>query len=166
MTLAPAHDALLTDARATAHHAATEARAEVRERLATAAREADELIANERAHGEAEGREQGAVEEGVARTLARLDVLAARREGYEALRRGAREAALELRDTPDYGALLERLAAAARRDLGEDAQLELDPPAAGGVRASRGSRRVDYTLVALADRCVEGLGPKVRRLWT
>ena len=47
-----------------------------------------------------------------------MAVLAARRELYDELRRRARTAVLSLRDEPGYQELLERLAAAARRDLG------------------------------------------------
>ena len=165
MTLGSARDALVGDARAVADRERALAEADARERLAAARREAEALVARARELGEADGREQGAVDEGVARTLAHLDVLAARREGYDELRRRAREAVLELRDAPDHGELLDRLAAAARRDLGEDAELELDPPGLGGVQASSGSRRVDYTLAALADRCLEDLGPALARLW-
>ncbi len=94
-----------------------------------------------------------------------MEVLATQRVAYEELRRRARTAVLALRDDPGYPELLERLAAACRRDLGEQAQLEIDPPEAGGVRARAGTRRVDYTLIALAERCVEELGPRLRRLW-
>lgn len=165
MTIGAARDALLADARATADRARAQAEAGARERVAAALREAEEQIARARAQGEADGREQGAVDEGVARTLAHLDVLHARREAYDELQRRAREAVLELRAAPDHAELLDQLAAAARRDLGDDAELELDPPGAGGVRASTASRRVDYSLAALADRCLEDLGPALARLW-
>jgi hypothetical protein len=59
-----------------------------------------------------------------------------------------------------------RCCAAARRDLGADAAVEVDPANAGGVRAACGSRRVDYTLPTLADRCLDDLGPALRRLWS
>jgi vacuolar-type H+-ATPase subunit E/Vma4 len=166
MTLETARDALLADARATANDARAEAQAAAAGRLDAARREADAIVARAREQGDAEGRERGALEEGVARTLARMEVLAARREAYEELRRQARAAVLRLRDDPGYPQLLDRLAAAARRDLGDDALLERDPGDAGGVRASRGSRRVDHTLVALADRCVDDLGVALQRLWT
>src|ERR1035437_5695471 len=72
---------------------------------------------------------------------------------------------MALRGGRGYPELLQRLAAAARRDLGEDAEVEIDPPGLGGVRARAGSRRVDYTLASLADRRVEDLGPLLARRW-
>jgi hypothetical protein len=95
-----------------------------------------------------------------------MEVLAAQRESYDELHRRARAAALALRDEPGYDELLARLAAAVRRDLREDAELEVDPPDGGGVRGRAGSRRADYTLTALADRCVDDLGPALARLWS
>ena len=92
-------------------------------------------------------------------------MLSARGALYEELGRRARAAVLDLRGEPGYEDLLARLAARARRELGDDAVLEVDPPDAGGVRARAGSRRVDYTLPALAAGCLESLGPRLRRLW-
>ena len=40
-----------------------------------------------------------------------------------------------------------------------------DAPGAGGVFAPRGDRLVDYSLDALVERCLDGLGTKVERLW-
>ena len=165
MTLEAARDALLSDARAAAQRVREEAEADAEARLEVARREAEETIARARARGIAEGRVDAAQEEARERAFARMDVLAAQRESYDELRRCAREAALGLRKEPGYADLLERLAAAARRDLGDDAELEIDPPDVGGVRARAGSRRVEYTLPALADRCAEELGTAAQRLW-
>jgi hypothetical protein len=96
---------------------------------------------------------------------ARMAVLAARGDAYAELRRRARTAALTLRADSGYPQLLERLSAAARAELGPGAELEVDPAGAGGVRARRGSRRVDHTLPTLADRCVDALGAEAARLW-
>ena len=142
-----------------------EAEAQAQARVGEARREADELVEHARAQGEAAGRLEAAHDEAVERVLAQADVLAAQRESYEELSRRARAAVLELRGDPGYPDLLERLAAAARRDLGDAAELEIDPPGAGGVRASAGSRRVDYTLVALSDAYIRELGTTVRTLW-
>ncbi|HVP01027.1 MAG TPA: V-type ATP synthase subunit E family protein [Solirubrobacteraceae bacterium] len=166
MSLDTASEALLADARAQAGAVLADADREAAERLADAHARAEALIARAREQGEAEGRIERGREEALESLLARTDVLAARRRAYEELRRRARGAVLGLRDEPQYGELLDRLAAAARRDLGAGAQIELDPPGLGGVRATAGSRRVDYTLVTLADRCVDELGPRLPRLWT
>jgi vacuolar-type H+-ATPase subunit E/Vma4 len=160
-----AREALLAEARQEADRLLAEAEAEARAILERAGEHADTIVSRAREDGRAEGRVAASREEAQARMLARLEVLAARREVYEELGRRARAAALALRDDPGYPTLLERLAAAARRDLGAAAEVETDPDGAGGVRARAGSRRVDYTLATLADRCLRGLGPTARRLW-
>jgi vacuolar-type H+-ATPase subunit E/Vma4 len=165
VSIDPAGEALLADARADAERLQAEADAEAEAQVARARREADELIARARAQGEADGRAESAREEAREAMLTRMEVLAAHRAVYEELLRRARTEVLKLRGEPSYPDLLERLAAACRRDLGDEAQLEIDPPDAGGVRASAGSRRVDYTLVALAESCVRELGPRLLRLW-
>jgi hypothetical protein len=165
LTVDAARDALLADARASAEQSVAEADAEARERIETARRAAADVAARARAQGEAEGRLLAAREAARLAALARADVLTARAGAYEELGRRAHTAVLELRHEDGYAELLARLAAAARRDLGDDADLEVDPPDAGGVRARAGTRLVDYTLPALAGRCVEALGPRLRRLW-
>ncbi|HEY7250034.1 MAG TPA: hypothetical protein VIG37_06030 [Methylomirabilota bacterium] len=165
LTLEPARDALLADARNRARQLIDQASAEATARIEQARRAGAEIVDRARAQGEAEGRISGAREEARESALARMEVLAAQRAAYEELRRRARAAVLALRDDPGYPELLERLAAACRNDLGERAQLETDPPDAGGVRATAGTRSVDYTLIALAERCIDALGPRLRRLW-
>ena len=166
MSLESARDALLDDAHRRAREIVAQAETQAGERLEPVRRQADELVAAARAQGEADGRLEAAREEAVARFSAHMTVLAEQRASYDELRRRARVAVLTLRDEADYPELLERLAAAARRDLGDDAQLQVDPPEVGGVRATSGTRAVDYTLVALADRCVDDLGPRLAALWT
>ena len=166
MSLDPACEALLADARAQARRVLAEADGERQERLADARRRAEELLAEARQRGEAEGRVEADRERALEGLLARTEVLAAQRRAYEELQDRARAAVLSLRGEPGYPELLERLAAAARRDLGDAAQLEIDPPDAGGVRGTAGSLHVDYTLLTLADSCIRELGPRLRRLWT
>jgi vacuolar-type H+-ATPase subunit E/Vma4 len=133
--------------------------------LERARAEAEEM----RRHAREEGRRAGEVEnaraQALARRRARTVVLAARRESYETLRAQARVGALALRGSPRYPALLDRLAAAARSQLGGEAELELDPREVGGVRARAAGRSVDYTLVLLVDRCVDALGGRLEELW-
>jgi vacuolar-type H+-ATPase subunit E/Vma4 len=166
VSLGTAREALLADARRRAHEIVAQAETEAAEQIEPAHRQADALVAAGRAQGEVDGRLEAAREEAVARFSARMTVLAEQRASYDELRRRARAAVLTLRDEADYPELLERMAAAARRDLGDDAQLQIDPPDRGGVLATAGTRAVDYTLVALADRCVDGLGPRLAALWT
>lgn len=165
MSIDAARDALLVDARRSAEQVLAEADAEAAEVLERAHRTGDELISAARARGRADGRIEASREEAHAHALARFEVLGAQRELYDELRSRVSAAVLELRSEPGYPELLERLAAAARRDLGEDAELEIDPPDVGGVRGRAGSRAVDYTLPALAERCLEALGPRMRQLW-
>jgi vacuolar-type H+-ATPase subunit E/Vma4 len=134
--------------------------------LAEADAQGRQLIELARSEGAAAASTEGAYEEARARRRSRTLVLAAQQELYDELRRQAREAARGLRHDPRYPELLDRLSAAAGAQLGEGAQLDVDPPGAGGVRAVSGRRHVDYTLDALADRCLERLGSGLERLWT
>jgi vacuolar-type H+-ATPase subunit E/Vma4 len=166
LTVDVARDALLADARASAERTLAAADAEARERLAEARRDAGDVIGRARAEGEAEGRLLSAREEAERAAARRAAVMASRGEAHRELVRRARSEVLALRGEPGYPALLARLEAAARRALGPDAELEVDPPGEGGVRARAGSRLVDYTLPALAEGCLAALGPRVRRLWS
>jgi vacuolar-type H+-ATPase subunit E/Vma4 len=165
MSIDTARDALLDDARRQADEIVEAGERDARERLAAAQREADALIARARAEGEAYGHLEAARSLAAQRFAAHLHVLGARRASYEALLAQARDAALALRDNAEYPDLLERLAAAARRDLGTGAELTIDPAGRGGVVARAGTREVDSTLVVLAERCVERLGSKAGALW-
>ena len=166
MSIEPAGEALLADARAQAQRVLEDADDECEERLAGARRRAAGLLADAREQGDAEGRVEADREQALEGLLARTEVLAAQRRAYEELEARARAAVLDLRGEPDYAELLERLSAAVRRDLGDAAQLEIDPPDVGGVRGTAGSLHADYTLVTLAEGCVRDLGPGLRRLWT
>jgi vacuolar-type H+-ATPase subunit E/Vma4 len=149
---------------------AARARADTDRRIAAMHAEAEErgkvLVERARAEGVAAAEIVDRQEQAAARRRARAMVLAAKRELYEELCRQASAAAHLLRDDPGYPALLERLSAAVRAQLGEDAELEVDPSEAGGVRGSSGPRHVDYTLDALAERCLERLGGGLERLWS
>lgn len=93
-------------------------------------------------------------------------VLAAQAEAYALFAQDALEAVLALRGTQDYERLCSRLASDARALLGERVQLEIDPPAVGGVIGSVEGRLVDYSLPALVDRAIADLGTAVARVWT
>jgi vacuolar-type H+-ATPase subunit E/Vma4 len=166
VSLGSARDALLADAHARADEIVARAEAEVAQQTEPARREAEAILAAARAEGEAEGRREAAREEAAEHAAARATVLGAQRESYDQLCLRVRAAALALRGERDYQRLLERLSAAARRELGDDAELEVDPPELGGVRGKAGTRAIDYTLVAIAERCVDGLGPRLAALWS
>jgi vacuolar-type H+-ATPase subunit E/Vma4 len=142
------------------------AEAEARAELERAQARARAVVERARREGAAAGDLEGARERAEARRRSQRLVLDARRAVYDDFRREAHEGALLLRASGGYGALLERLAEAARSQLGTDAELEVDPAGVGGVRARAGARAVDYTLPALVDRCIASLGSEVERLWS
>ncbi len=156
---------VLAEADGEAGAAVEEAEAKAAEQVRRARREAAALLLRARREGERAGELETAALRAEARGHARRLVLEARREVYEELCRRAQAAALELRESEAYGALLERLEAAARAQLGPEAEVEIDVPELGGVRARAGTRRVDYTLPALTERCITALGGELERLW-
>ena len=164
MNLEPLRDALLGDARAKVAAELATADERAAAQRAAAEREGAELAERARAEGAAAAELEAAAEHASTRRGARTLVLAARNDVYEEVRRRAVEGAEALRGKPDYSALLERLAAAAREQLGPEAEVEVDP-AAGGVVATVRGRRVDYTLHALTDRCLDLLGARLEQLW-
>jgi len=161
----PLRQAVLALARADAERIAAEAETRAGSMLAEAGAHADELVARARVQAEAAADAEAASERSRARSEARTLVLGARRAVYDELRREAHAGALALRGDPDYPALLDRLAAAAREALGEEAEVVLDPPGLGGVAARAGGRRVDLTLPTLVDRCLNDLGSELAELW-
>jgi hypothetical protein len=161
----PLRAAFLAEVRAEVARALADADRRAAARIAEAERRGRALVEAARAEGVAVAALVGAEEQTLARRRAQSLRLAAKRELYERLAAEAHAAARALRNDPRYPALLARLAQTARAQLGADAVLELDPPEAGGVRACAGSRRVDYTLDALAERCLERLGSEMERLW-
>jgi len=135
------------------------------EQLAAAREQADQLITQGRLDGErAASREVARVHATAVRT-ARESKLHAQRTLLDELRSRALEAALRLRGDPGYEQLLDRLAELAGEQLGRDAEIERDPPGAGGLRARTGTRSVDYTLPALAERTIDGFGDRLGDLW-
>jgi vacuolar-type H+-ATPase subunit E/Vma4 len=155
----------LDDVRADADRELAEADRQVAAMRAEAEERGRALVEEARREGIAAAGIVGRQDRAAARRRARAVVLTAKRELYEELCRQAKAAVRSLRDDPGYPALLERLAATVRAQLGEDAVVEVDPPGPGGVRGSSGGRHVDYTLDALAERCRERLGGGLERLW-
>jgi vacuolar-type H+-ATPase subunit E/Vma4 len=150
------------EARAVLEEAERRAAAESERSLA----DSEQLLETARAEGDASGDLQSARALALARAEARRLVLEAKAGVYEEFRSRALAAALALRDDPAaYGRVLGRLEAEARRSLGDGAELDLDPPDAGGVRARVGRRSVDLTLPVLVERCIGSLGTAVEELW-
>ena len=158
VTVEPARRSLLERVHDETERLLAEADERAAEIVAQADADGEALVARARAEGEAAASLEGAQEQAHARRAARSAVLGARRVLYDELQREARAAVLGLRDD---AALLERLEAAAREQLGADATLTRED----GVRAVDGARSVDYTLEALAARKLDELGAEVERLW-
>jgi vacuolar-type H+-ATPase subunit E/Vma4 len=150
--------------------------AEVKERLAEVDAECARMLSDAEASAHAvvgQGRREGedaAAKEAVRRRAtatrrAREIRLQAQRRQVDELQRRSHKAILGLREAERYPALLERLARAARDQLGPDAAVDLDPAGVGGVIGRTGTTSVDYTLPALADRAIASLGDELEALW-
>jgi len=153
--LAPVRAALLARARRDAQRLLTAA---VEDAAAVLDAAGDEVLRiRDQAHAEATEYVASvlASQRARARREARTIVLRAQRAAYDQLLRRAREAVRQLRDDPGYPALLDRLAAMARAELGPDATVR--EHAHGGVVAEAGGRRISFTLPALADRALAEL---------
>jgi vacuolar-type H+-ATPase subunit E/Vma4 len=157
--------AFLEQAEAEAARRRAEVEAERERRLAGAQAEASSLVEQGKLDGRLAARQESARRRGAARRRAREALLGVCGAMYGELRSRARTEALELRSDPGYRALLDRLVEAARAQLGPEAEIETDLPYVGGVLGRAGSRSVDYTLPALADRALEELDGEVEMLW-
>ena len=165
MNVEALRDSFLAAVTDDAERGVVQCRQECDARIEEAQVEADEFVARARSAGESDSESEVGQILVSARRQAHARVLAAQRDVYDEFRREALEAAFALRNTQGYDALLRHLAESVRRELGEDAHLEVDPPEAGGVIGWAGSRRVDYSLARLVDGCIEALGERVGRLW-
>jgi vacuolar-type H+-ATPase subunit E/Vma4 len=156
---------ILSGAEADARRLVAEAESQAADVLERARAGASAAVERARAEGRAAGELESARAGALARRQASALVLSARRAVYDDFRRASLEAVLALRGSAGYGELLARLEADARRSLGDEAELEVDPDPEGGVRARDGRRSVDLTLPALAERCAAGLGARQEELW-
>ncbi len=123
------------------------------------------LTARSRAQGERAAAQEARRRLGAASQRGRELELVAKRALVEELRAQTLAAALDLRDDPRYGPLLERLSQTAEAQLGPGAEIEVDPPGLGGARARAGDVSVDYTLPALVERAIQDLGAELEALW-
>ncbi len=162
--LAPLRDALLRRAEADARRTLAAARREATEVVDAAEWEAGELADRARARGAAEAEEVLAVEQAAARRAARSAELAARTAAYDRLRAEVVTEVRRLARGPGYPPLRDRLAAAARRLLGDDAEITEAP--GGGVYGRTAGGRVDFSLDAFAEQAVAALGAELDGLWS
>ena len=161
--LEPVRTALLARARADGDALLASADADAETAVAAARVEAAAAVAEARAQGERDAALVRTAERARARRQARAVVLRAQRAAYDELRLRSRAAAARLRTEPGYPALLDRLTALARAELGAAAVVREHPD--GGVVAEAPGRRVDLRLATLAERAVDTLGPQVEPLW-
>jgi vacuolar-type H+-ATPase subunit E/Vma4 len=162
--LRPVRDRLLATARQDAEALSGAAREDAAGRIRRATAQAETLLEQARAEGEAQAADAVARELARAGREARTIVLRARADLADQVRSAARTAVVALRDDPGYPALRERLVAMALAALGTDAVVTEAPD--GGIRATRGSRSVDLSLPVLAERAFDRLGQEVTRLWS
>lgn len=132
--------------------------------LADARRRADEILAAARESGAADARRAALAIVADARRTAREEVLAAQRRLYERAREEARRRLVGLVASPEAAVLRDRLGAAARRRLGDDAVVT-SPEGELGVVAHRGARRLDLATDTLLDAALASLGPAIAELW-
>ena len=91
-------------------------------------------------------------------------VLAAKQAALAELRTRSRDAVICLRDDTRYSEMLDRLMARAQARLGSGTLIIRDPPPVGGIIATNGVQRLDYTLPALAERALEARAETIEEL--
>ena len=163
--LEPVHKALLEDAKARADHMIVEATREAALAVDEAEQEADTEIRRAERRGETSARARAEQTLAQARSDAHGDVLECKEDIRRRFHLAVRAAALDLKDDARYPDLIDMLEALARKQLGPDAKIERNLDGLGGIAAVDGSRRVDYTLPALAERALESVADKVALLW-
>ena len=162
--LEPVQNALLADADIAAERVRAAAHAAVVRDVAEAEGEVTAAVNRARQRSERASRARSEQALGQRRREAHRHVLA-EQEAIRGQFEQATESAFDaLRDDPRYPALLDALERRARDQLGEQATLARDPVDMGGVVGTAGSRRVDYSLRALARRAAAALDEEVAEL--
>lgn len=165
-SLRPVRDALLADAAREADRLVTGARRLADQHIADVEQGVDAEVADveRRARMSAAARADHAAVR--ARTQSHRSLLRSRTDTNRELGAAVGVAVRAMRDDARYPELLRHFEARARDQLGSAAEVTINPDPAGGVVATAGSRRVDYTLNALADRALGSLSDEVAALWT
>lgn len=165
-SLRPVRDALLADAAREADQLVAGARRRADQRIADVEHGVDAEVADveRRARMSATARADHAAVR--ARTQSHRSLLRSRTETNRELGAVVGAAVRAMRDDTRYPELLRHFEARARDQLGSEAEVRIDPDSAGGVVATAGSRHVDYTLQALADRALGSLADEVAMLWS
>lgn len=162
--LQPVRAELLSRAAADADRMIADARAEADRIIEQGNEKARQVTERARAAGEAAGASRAAAQQAALQRGLRREVLAAKDDAYQQWRRRAREAVLRLRDEPDYPRRCQTLRDAAAAVLGDDAEVTEHPD--GGIVAQLGTRRMDLSLPAIADRALDEVAVNLGELWS
>lgn len=163
-TLQPVRAELLNRAAADGDRVIADARREAAAIIERGREQARQLTEKASVTGEAAGASAAAEQQAALQRGLRREVLAAKDDAYQQWRRRAREAVLRLRDEPDYPRWCRALRDAAAVALGDGAEVTEHPE--GGVVAQLGSRRLDLSLPAIADRALDETAADVDELWS
>lgn len=161
--LEPVRTELLRAARADADRRLAEAEACRARIVANAKARAEAIVAEARRRGGEDAADDAASVRRHARRTARADILATRTQIHDELRGRVVAGVLARREGPGYASLVDGMTRRARRLLGPDA--DITPAPEGGLVATAGGRRVDYSLTAVAARALDGLGGRAQELW-
>lgn len=161
--LAPLRERLAADAAAQAESIRAAAAADADAQLAAAGSEADRIRAEAEQGGMAEAEAAARSRYARVRRQAHSRVLAAADDVRRHLRAEVMAAASMVGSDPRYPALRALLIERGRRLLGPDATVE--DVADGGVVLTSGSRPLDFSLQALADRALAEQAGELEELW-
>lgn len=164
-SLRPVAEALLERGRREAAQMIESGEADACRTVTEARTEADRALAQARAEGEAAATRVASSDLLAARAEARAIVLGARRTVFDSLRASAIHDLEEGRETPEVRALTDRMAALARRLVGEPAVVRRSGPGALEVSAEANGRRAVVRLAALVDHELGAMGDEVEGLW-
>ncbi len=156
-------ETLLEQARREAEEELEAAENEAAKRLAEAREQAEQLGEQARREGREAAERETRRERVEARREARALVLREQRRALERLRERALERVREARGSDAYRRLTARLEQRARRQLGDD--VEIDNADGGGLVGHCDGRRVDYRLPVLVDRVIEEMGSELEGVW-
>lgn len=157
--------ALLEDARDEAKQIVAEARLSADRLIRETIDEVDAEVEHERHRSELTAQAYSSRVLARARNDARREVLRKQEHLRRELVDRVRAATLEIRHDRRYPIVLDQLEAMAYEQLGEQATVERDRHRDGGVVATAGTRRVDYTLRAIADRTLDAMSDEAVQLW-
>jgi vacuolar-type H+-ATPase subunit E/Vma4 len=163
-SLRPVRDALLADAGAEADRLVADARRRADQRIADVEEDVEAEVADVERRAQMSAMARAAHASARARTESHRSMMRRRTDTERELAVAIQTAIQALRDDARYPDLLRHFEVRAREQLGSEARVTIDSD--GGVIATVGSRRVDYTLTALADRALASLADEVAALWT